>query len=241
MSTTVMGESRMPRVERTVSAVIRGLVRLLCRIETNELNKIPARGPAILVSNHSTTLEGPIYYVMLHPRPRTALGKQELWDNPLTRFLMELWGIIPLNRRGADRRAMSRARAALDRGDFLGIAPEGTRSRSGELQRGRPGAAMIATAQRVPIIPMVQWGIQDLRRNLAEMRRTPLHFRVGSPFYLNVPGGGSPGRQDLRLMADEIMYQLAALLPEEFRGYYSDLDRMTTRFIQPVYTGETSI
>lgn len=100
---------------------------------------------------------------------------------------------------------------------------------------------MIATAQRVPIIPMVQWGIQDLRRNLAEMRRTPLHFRVGSPFYLNVPGGGSPGRQDLRLMADEIMYQLAALLPEEFRGYYSDLDRMTTRFIQPVYTGETSI
>ncbi|MFW5694216.1 MAG: lysophospholipid acyltransferase family protein [Alkalispirochaeta sp.] len=225
---------RMPLIERLLNGAIRGALRVVCRIEQNELTKIPLEGPGILVTNHTTNFEGPIYYVLLDPRRKTALGKQELWDNPFTRFMMQVWGVIPLNRRGADRRAMDRARRALARGEFLGIAPEGTRSMTGKLQRGRPGAAMIATAARVPVIPMVQWGVQDLPGNLRRLRRTPLHFRVGEPFYLAVPPGSTIGRGDLRRMADEIMYQLAVLMPEELRGAYADLSQMTTEFIQPV-------
>ncbi len=223
----------MPLAESMVNAAIRGVIRVVCKIEHNELSRIPMTGPAILVTNHTTNFEGPIYYVLLDPRRKTALGKQELWENPVTRFIMQLWGIIPLNRRGADRQAMTRARRALARGEFLGIAPEGTRSMTGELQRGRPGAAMIATAARVPLIPMVQWGVQDLPQNLRRFRRTPLYFRVGEPFYLEVPQGREIGRQELRQMADEIMYQLAVLMPEEFRGYYHDLSQMSTDFVQP--------
>jgi 1-acyl-sn-glycerol-3-phosphate acyltransferase len=230
-------KTRMPFSEYLVNSAIRGVLRIVCRIEHNELSKIPMHGPAILVTNHTTNIEGPIYYVLLDPRRKTALGKQELWDSPLTRFIMQLWGVIPLNRRGADRRAMNRARRALARGEFLGIAPEGTRSMSGQLQRGRPGAAMIATAARVPIIPMVQWGVQNLPGNLKRLRRTPLHIRVGDPFYLAVPEGREIGRGELRQMADEIMYQLAVLMPDEFRGYYRDLSEMTTDFVQPAPRG----
>lgn len=229
-----MSMSRLPRIEPIVNALIRSIVRLLCRVDTRELDGIPARGPGILVTNHTTNLEGPIYYALLDPRPRTALGKQELWGNPFTRLMMLMWGVIPLNRRGADRRAMQRARNALKRDMFLGIAPEGTRSMSGELQRGRPGAAMIATAARVPIIPMVQWGIQDLPQNLRRLRRTQLHFRVGRPFYLRTPGGTGPSRSDLRQMADEIMFQLAVLMPEHLRGHYRDMSGMSTDFIEYV-------
>ena len=223
----------MPLAETMVNATIRGVLHVVCRIEHNELSRIPLKGPGILVTNHTTNFEGPIYYVLLDPRRKTALGKQELWESLLTRFIMQLWEIIPLNRRGADRRAMNRARRALARGEFLGIAPEGTRSMTGELQRGRPGAAMIATASRVPLIPMVQWGIQDLPANLRRLKRTPLYFRVGEPFYLAVPEGRDIGRGELRQMADEIMYQLAVLMPNEFRGYYRDLSKMTTDFVQP--------
>lgn len=222
----------MPLLERGVNGAIRGLVRALCRVDADALNTIPATGPAILVSNHSTNLEGPIYYVLLDPRRKTALGKRELWNFPITRFFMQLWGVIPLNRGGPDRRALRRARGALDRGEFLGIAPEGTRSASGRLQRGRPGAALLATAANVPIIPMVQWGIQDLVKNVRRFRKTPLHFRVGAPFFLHVPGGGEPTRSDLRRMTDEIMYQLAILLPEHLRGYYRDLSKMTENYIR---------
>lgn len=227
---------KMPVIESVVNGVIRLLIRLVCRIEDRELEKIPVDGPAILATNHTTNFEGPIYYVLLRgSRDLTALAKRELWVNPLTRFVMQVWDIIPLNRRGPDRRAMRLARTVLSRGHFLGIAPEGTRSSSGELQRGRAGAAMIATAARVPIIPMVQWGIQDLRSNLSRFRRTPLHFRVGAPFYLRVAEGDPPTTSQLRVMADEIMYQLAVLLPERLRGYYRNLSDMTTHYIRPMH------
>lgn len=226
---------KIPYIESILNGVIRLLIRLVCRIEDRELDKIPVDGPAILATNHTTNFEGPIYYVMLRgSRDLTALAKRELWSNPLTRFMMQIWGIIPLNRRGPDRRAMYLARSVLSRGHFLGIAPEGTRSSSGKLQRGRPGAAMIATAARVPIIPMVQWGVQDLRSNLSRFRRTPLHFRVGAPFYLNIAEGDMPTAKQLRAMADEIMYQLAVLLPERLRGYYRNLSEMTTHYIRPI-------
>jgi 1-acyl-sn-glycerol-3-phosphate acyltransferase len=227
---------RMPVIETLLNGAIRGLLRVACVIRMNELDHIPMQGPAILVTNHTTNFEGPIYYVLLRGRPMTALGKRELWKNPITRFVMQVWGVIPIDRRGADRRAMSRAVAALRDGQLLGIAPEGTRSREGVLQRGRPGAAMIATAMDVPIIPMVQWGVQDLPANLRRFRRTPIHFRVGEPFFLVNAGDerseGESHRRNLRVMADEIMYQLAVLMPEELRGYYSDLDAMTTAFIR---------
>lgn len=221
----------MPIMETIVNSILRGALYALCRIDDEELAKIPQKGPAILVTNHSTNLEGPIIYLLLDPRNRTALGKRELWGNPITRFVMQLWGVIPLNRSGPDRRALKRAQTALENGAILGIAPEGTRSASGQLQRGRPGAALLATTARVPVIPMVQWGVHDLIENLRRIRKTPIHFRVGEPFFLDVPGGGTVERKDLRNMTDELMYQLAVLLPPRLRGYYSDLSKMTQRYI----------
>jgi 1-acyl-sn-glycerol-3-phosphate acyltransferase len=224
----------MPLAECIVNGALRTVISVVCRVDRRELDPIPMEGPAILVTNHSTNLEGPIYYVLLDPRRKTALGKRELWENWVTRFFMQLWGVIPLHRGGPDRRALRKAREALDRGELLGIAPEGTRSRTGTLQRGRPGAALLATSAEVPIVPMVQWGVQDLLKNLRRLRRTTLHFRVGAPFFLRVPEGGNPSRDDLRKMADEIMYQLAILLPESLRGYYRDLTRMTHDYIRLV-------
>jgi 1-acyl-sn-glycerol-3-phosphate acyltransferase len=224
----------MPIAEFLVNNAIRGVLHVICRIDRKELDLIPSAGPGIMVTNHSTNLEGPIYYVLLDPRKKTALGKRELWSHPVTRFFMQLWGIIPLNRGGPDRKALARAKAALQRGELLGIAPEGTRSASGQLQRGRPGAALLATGVDVPIIPMVQWGVQDLMKNLKRFRRTRVHFRVGEPFFLVLPDGAEPTRDDLRKMADEIMYQLAILLPKRFRGYYKDMSEMTEHYIRRI-------
>ena len=49
-----------------------------------------------MASNHSSNFEALIYYAYLEPRLRTALGKTELWGNPFTRFLMQIWSIIPV-------------------------------------------------------------------------------------------------------------------------------------------------
>lgn len=220
-----------PVVRGIVNGLILVLLKVLFVVDCGALKKIPPQGPAILVSNHTTNFEGPIYYVLLRARKVTALGKKELWENPFTRFLMKVWDIIPLNRGGPDREAFRRARQALDQGAFLGIAPEGTRSMSGELQKGRPGAAMLAVEARVPIIPMVQWGVQDLFRNIRRFRRTPIHVAVGEPFTIRVPHDRKLSAGELRQVTDEIMYQMALLMPEDYRGYYRDLSGMTEDFI----------
>lgn len=222
---------RITAMERVVNALLRGVIRLLCIVDTRELQKIPMQGPGILASNHTSNFEAPIYYLLLRGREKTALGKLELWGNPATRFLMQLWRIIPINRSGPDRRALRRALRCLDEGQFLGIAPEGTRSLDGRLQRGRPGAAMLAIAADAPIFPIVQWGLEDMGRNIRRLRRTRLHIRVGKPFYIRATDLRRPSPRELRSIADEIMYQLALLMPEKYRGYYEDLTRMTTDHI----------
>lgn len=217
--------------ERVVNWFLRGVIHLVCVVDTEELRKIPMEGPGILASNHTSNLEAPIYYLLLQGREKTALGKIELWGNPVTRFLMNLWNVIPLNRSGPDRKALGLALEALRRGEFLGIAPEGTRSKTGMLQRGRPGAAMLALAADAPIYPLVQWGLEDLPSNLRRFRRTQFHIAVGEPFRVSVHHSNRPAASELRRIADEIMYQLAVLLPEEYRGVYRDLSSMTTEFI----------
>ena len=223
----------MTYLERAINGLLRGIVGAICRVDTHELNRIPLEGPGILATNHTSNLEGPIYYVFLDPRKKTAFGKIELWGNPITRFIMNLWKVVPLRRGTADRRAMEQAVKALDNGQFVGIAPEGTRSPDGTLKKGRPGAAMLAVARRVPIFPMVHWGIDEIPGNIKRLRKTHLHIRVGPPFYIRKPTDRDISPRDLRAMTDEIMYRIAILLPERMRGYYKNMDRMTNTYIEP--------
>jgi len=220
----------MRTAERFVNGVIKIIVRLLMKIDYREFERIPRNGPGLLISNHTSNIEGPLLFVLSRPRPMSGLAKRELWGNPVTRFLMQTWGLIPVTRGKLDSKALRKAESALANRKILGIAPEGTRSRDGVLQQGKPGAALLAYHNNCEIIPMVQWGIGDLLRNVRRFKRTPVGIRVGEPFSLRQTGT-RPSRTDLRQMADEIMFQLAVLLPERFRGEYRDLTRMTTDFI----------
>ncbi len=229
-------EGQVLVVERIINAAVRTLARLVFRLELRELAKIPKRGPAILVSNHTSNLEAPFYYVYLRPRPTTGLAKAELWDNPIMRMVMQVWRLIPVHRNRMDSRAIRRCLRALDRGAFLGIAPEGTRSKSAVLQRGYPGVALLATARRVPIYPMAQQGASRAWENLRKLRRTPFVVRVGEPFVLRGPEGRRPSLSELRAMTDELMYRIAELLPSELRGPYQDMSRMTSDYIERIPT-----
>lgn len=216
---------------RFVNAVVKTLFRLVYRLDVHQLHRVPQTGPALLLSNHVTNLEGPLLYVFLSPRKLTALGKIELWKNPFTRFFMKTWNIIPLHRGSVDGDAM---RACFDRlsDDYIvGIAAEGTRSRDGRLQRGLPGATLLATRADCPIIPVAHWGLPGLFANLRRARRASVTVRVGSPFFLRKTDGSTISRSDRQRMVDEMMYQLAVLLPPDLRGAYADTSRMTTDFV----------
>ena len=221
----------MTLTKRVVDSTISGLLRLLCRVYKDQLEKVPTRGPLILVTNHINFLEIPVLHTHLRPRPVTGFAKAESWDNFIIGFLFNLWGAIPIRRGEADMRALRQGLAALKEGYILAIAPEGTRSGHGRLQRGHPGVAMMALQSGAPLLPLVFYGGEKFKRNLSRLRRTPFHIVVGQPFHLHADGV-KVRREIRKQMTDEVMYQLAALLPPAYRGHYANLDAATERFLR---------
>ena len=216
---------------RVVTSTLRGLTGILCRVNDAQLAKVPDQGPLILVINHVNFLEAPVVFPRLEPRPVTGFAKAETWDNPTLRLLADLWKAIPLQRGEADMAAIRRALAALDAGYILIVAPEGTRSGHGRLQRGHPGVAFLALRSGAPMLPVVYHGGELFWRNLHRLRRTDFHILVGQPFHLNAEGV-KVTRRVRQQMTDEIMYQVAALLPPAYRGAYSDLSAATETYLR---------
>jgi 1-acyl-sn-glycerol-3-phosphate acyltransferase len=204
---------------------------LLCRVDAPDLKKVPVRGPLIVISNHTGSLEVPMLFTWLQPRPVTGWAKIETWDKPFFGWLFNLWGAIPVRRGEADMSALRAALDKLNEGYIFGVAPEGTRNKTGRLLRAHPGAVTLAMRSDAPILPIAHWGGEKFLHNLKRLRRTDFSMRVGRPFTLNT-NGERITREQRQQVVDEMMYQLAALLPEEYRGEYSDMSRATTKYLK---------
>ena len=127
--------------------------------------------------------------------------------------------------------AFREALKALEAGYILIVAPEGTRSGHGRLQRGHPGVAFLALRSGAPVLPVVHYGGELFWHNLPRLHRTEFRTVVGQPFYLDAEGI-KVTRQVRQQVADEIMYQMSALLPPAYRGVYSDLAAATETYIR---------
>jgi 1-acyl-sn-glycerol-3-phosphate acyltransferase len=211
--------------------VLRVGLGVLCRVDAPDLQKFPSRGPLIAISNHTGSLEVPMMFTWLYPRPVTGWAKIETWNNPFMAGLFDMWGAIPVRRGEADMSALRTALEKLEDGYIFGVAPEGTRNKTGKLLRAHPGTVMLAFRSKAPILPIAHWGGEKFLFNLKRLRRTDFSMRFGRPFTLNT-NGERITREQRQQVVDEMMYQLAALLPEEYRGEYSDLSKATTQYLK---------
>lgn len=213
-----------------VNITIKNITRIICRVDNSQLEHVPHNGPLILVVNHINFLDAPLVYTHLLPRPLTGFAKAETWDNPILGSLFSFWEAIPLERGEADIGAIRQCLLELERGKIIAIAPEGTRSGHGRLQCGRPGVVMIALRSKAPILPLACHGGEKFKQNISHLKRTDFHISVGYPFRIRAEGKIT---QDLRKkITHEIMYQIAALLPPAYRGYYSDLSDATENYLE---------
>jgi 1-acyl-sn-glycerol-3-phosphate acyltransferase len=204
-----------------VSWGIRFGTNVVCRIDVSDLGKVPEHGPLIMAVNHINSLEVPLLFSHLQPRRMIGLAKIETWNNKFMGWLFNLWEAIPIRRGEADLEALRSCLAVLSNQDILGVAPEGTRSYDGRLLLGRPGIVLIALHSGAPILPIAHWGGEDFAKNIKHLKRTDFHIRVGKPFILDTKGEKVTGEMR-QAMVDEIMYQIAILMPEEYRGQYAN-------------------
>jgi 1-acyl-sn-glycerol-3-phosphate acyltransferase len=217
-----------------VNSIIKVILRATCKIDTSELYKIPKKGPYILVINHISFLEAPIFYIFMRPRRTIAMAKSELWDKKVTAFLMNLWEVLPIKRGTIDIQGMKNCVKVLEGGDFLCLAPEGTRSGDGQLGSGKAGVIMFAQKGNAPIIPMAHWGGEKLSSNLKRLKRTPFVIRVGDPVEIAVPEGVKMDSTVRQQIADEVMVEIAKLMPEEYHGVYKGKTDVEPQYLRRI-------
>lgn len=226
---------------RALSPFVKLILGSICRVDAEELGRIPEKGPLILVMNHINFLEVPLIYTFLHPRGIVGIVKKETWDNPVLGFLARSWEAIPIDRTESDINAMRSALAALAARRIVILAPEGTRSRNGVLGKGHGGVIPIAARSGAAIIPVAHFGGESFWANLRKPRRTRVTFRVGPAFKVAPPEGGFT-KTSRRDASEELMRRIARLLPEKYRGPYAGgLDRPDRYLVDlPDRTGDGS-
>lgn len=201
------------------------ILRPIAHTEAHGLENIPKSGSCVVAINHLSSMDVPLVAKFL-PRDDTSfLVAKKHYNKLWVRWLVDSAGGIWVDRTQADFGALRQARKLLQRGYMLGIAPEGTRSPTGALIQGKPGAAFLASSTNTPILPVAITGTEKGFEQLRRLLRPHLAIRFGEPFTLP-PLDRQDRDRSLRQNTAEIMCRIAALLPPKYRGVYANHPRL---------------
>lgn len=210
---------------------LRMFFRIILRVELRGLENIPLEGPAIIAISHSSFID-PLIAGAYSPRDVVPMAKIEAFNLPIIGLIIRFYGAFAVRRGEVDMNAFKTALRVLQAGYALIIAPEGHRSESGALQQGREGAIMLSLRSGAPIVPVAVWGGKSFWKNLTHLRRTDIKYFVGEPVLPEVTGM-KPTRERIAGMSDELMLRIAAMMPAELHGYYTDWATPVAGYLQP--------
>jgi 1-acyl-sn-glycerol-3-phosphate acyltransferase len=170
-------------------------------------SNIPTDGPVVFAANHLSYLDGPVM-VGAASRYMHVMVRHDMFKGILGAVL-HASGQIPVNRAG-DRGALSHAKAVLDRGDCVGILPEGTRG-TGDASTMNGGVAWLALNSGAAVVPVAILGtrVGNEHRDTIPKPRRHLHVVFGEPLKIAREPGVS-GRVSMDRATETIRLRLAA-------------------------------
>ncbi|MBM7584367.1 1-acyl-sn-glycerol-3-phosphate acyltransferase [Bacillus pakistanensis] len=134
----------------------RGVVNIvlspLYRIDVSGLEHFPKDGGVLLCTNHIDNLDPPVVGITA-PRPVSFMAKAELFNVPILGNIVKNVRAFPVKRGLSDREALRNGLKLLKEGNVLGLFPEGTRSKTGELNKGLSGAGFFALRSNAYVVP----------------------------------------------------------------------------------------
>ncbi len=211
---------------RTLRSIVRFFMRLIADLEINGIEKLPP-GNVIVAANHLGRLDTAALLCILDREDIIMPVAEKYRDHPLYGAIGRAVNAVWLNRFDADYAAFRQILERMEQGGLLVIAPEGTRSKTEALQQGKMGVAFLASKSGYPVLPVAVTGTEDrvIVENLKRFRRSKITATAADLMTIDIPKG--KGREEaMREATDEIMCQIAALLPEKYRGVYADHPRL---------------
>ena len=192
--------------------------------------RVPQHGPCVLAMNHVHALD-PFTIGMASPRSIRYMAKVELFEIPVVGRVLPHTGSFAVRRGESDRDAIRLARQVLEAGHCLGIFVEGTRQPAGEIGEVKPGAAMLAMAEGVPVLPVC---VQQHRPPGRLLPAASVAF--GTPLSLDgLPRGGRGYRRAADLIAAELGRLREFVLAAERAGRPVHATPPVTTVSEPVH------
>jgi 1-acyl-sn-glycerol-3-phosphate acyltransferase len=214
------------RLSKYAFGGIRQLTNRLWDFKIEGRENVPLDGPAIITPNHLSFCDS-VFVPAALPRRVWAIGKGEYMDSWKTKHLFPAMGMIPVDRSGGDaaQAALDTAAKVLDGGHLFMIYPEGTRSRSEFLHKGRTGAARLAIRCNAPIIPVGHKGTLQVQPpdKFTMKPRLPVTVRFGKPMWAHEYGDPQDPRT-LRAFTDAVMFEIAELSGQKYVDRYASKD-----------------
>ena len=172
------------------------------------IENLPVEGPVILAINHVSYWD-PIVAASSLPRHVSFMAKDELFALPILGWIFSKLGAFPVKRGQGDMNAIRQSLTLLKEGQVLGLFPEGSRSKTGEVQKGLPGMVLLMERSKASVVPIKVLGTRRLLRKgwgkIAVVVGQPLTAQM-----LKAPEGVKNRRE---WIADRIM-QAVLELPE---------------------------
>lgn len=223
-----MNQNTSRMVLRTIRSSFRAGLKAIADVSLSGYEHVPRTGAAIIVMNHLGRLDAMLGVGLSQRDDIILMIADKYRADPFWSRIGNSLDAIWLNREEADFQALREVLRRLKEGGILGVAPEGTRSKSESLAPGKPGAAFLAARSGAPLIPVGVWGTEDrvVSQRLRSMQRLDIHIRIGEPFLLPPLPRGDDRDPFLAESTDEIMCHIAALLPPAYRGVYAGHPRL---------------
>ena len=188
--------------------------------EVNGLDNIPKNGSFIIAANHESYMDHLIIastFILHLNRKIHFLAKKEHFDNIFKKAWHNYAGAIPLDRQAGGKEALKWAVQALKKGKIIAIHPEGTRSLTGKLQRGKTGVARLALAAKVPILPVGLIGTFEILpkgKYMPKLRKATMN--IVKPIYFDKYYNRRITKKMLREITTTMMKEIARLCKQEY-------------------------
>lgn len=178
-------EKRRPSVFWVLAALVVPVFGLFARIEIRGAEKLPRTGPYVLAANHHSEIDPLVVAIAVWRLGRAPrfMAKESLFHVPVLGWALRATGMIPVARAtsaAAARETIKQSRLIVEHGRGVIVYPEGTLTRDPDLwpMRGKSGAVRLAMSGEIPLIPMAQWGAQELLPRYGKLRLWPLRKRM---------------------------------------------------------------
>ena len=190
--------------------VIGPFLRLFNRLSLIGFDRIPEKGPAVIIANHLSLWDA-IYVYWFVRRPMYFMAKAELFSIPVLGYLLRRIRVFPVKRDAVDRAALRMAAKVLEEGNMLVIFPEGTRSKDGELSPFKDGAALFAYRAHAPIVPLV---MHNTMNTFPHTLGSKIKIMCGQPFRLESESTGESSSAMIKGMTSVLQNEIYRLQDE---------------------------